>query len=38
MPEGVLGVAADLLSAVASAPPMPGFDLTGAGRVRRVSP
>jgi molybdate-binding protein len=38
MPEGALGVAADLLSAAASAPPMPGFDLTDAGRVRRVSP
>jgi putative molybdopterin biosynthesis protein len=34
--EDALGVAADLLSALASAPPMPGFDLTDAGALRRL--
>jgi putative molybdopterin biosynthesis protein len=38
LPEDALGVAADLLSTLASAPAMPGFDLADAGRVRRVSP
>jgi hypothetical protein len=36
LPEDALGAASDLLSSLSSAPAMPGFDLAGAGRVRRL--
>jgi molybdate-binding protein len=36
LPEDALGAASDLLSALSSAPAMPGFDLAGAGRIRRL--
>jgi molybdate-binding protein len=35
LPEAALGAAADLLSALESAPAMPGFDLAGSGTARR---
>ena len=35
LPEATLGVATDLLSALHSAPPMPGFDLADSGTTRR---
>jgi molybdate-binding protein len=35
LPEAALGAAADLCSALASAPAMPGFDLAGSGEIRR---
>jgi molybdate-binding protein len=38
LPGEALGLAADLLAAVGSAPALPGFDLAGAGEVRRISP
>ena len=36
-PRSALGLAADLLAALGSAPALPGFDLAGAGEVRRIS-
>lgn len=36
LPEDALGAAGDLLGALASAPALPGFDLAGAGAVRRL--
>ena len=36
LPEDALGAASDLLSALSSAPPMPGFDLASAGGIRRL--
>ena len=38
LPGEAVGLAADLLAAVGSAPALPGFDLAGAGEVRRISP
>ena len=36
LPEDALAAAFDLLSTLSSAPPMPGFDLAGAGEIRRL--
>jgi hypothetical protein len=38
LPEDALGAAGDLLDAVARTQAPPGFDLAGAGEVRRISP
>jgi len=38
LPEDALGAATDLLAALEGAPPLPGFDLGGAGSVTALSP